>query len=152
LAGRAGGRRSRAPRPAPDGERGARMPGRSEACDGAQRLPAADGGGRRDLRSAGRRPAPHVRARARPADGAALLPVLRVYVGPITELPPDVTAPALAGKLRDTLALTWEERRWTRKRVVTTGGRELALALPTGSVLSPGDVVAVVDDWYLVVE
>jgi urease accessory protein len=64
----------------------------------------------------------------------------------------EVSAPALAGKARDTLALTWEERRWTRKRIVTTGGRELALALPTGSVLSAGDVIAVGEDWYLVVE
>lgn len=58
----------------------------------------------------------------------------------------------LAGKARDTLCLTWEERRWTRKRVVTTAGRELALALPTGSQLRPGDVIAVGADWYLEVE
>ena len=59
---------------------------------------------------------------------------------------------ALAGKERDTLWLTWEERRWTRKRVVTTQGREVGLALPTGSLLRPGDVVAVEADWYLEVE
>jgi urease accessory protein len=59
---------------------------------------------------------------------------------------------ALAGKERDTLCLTWEERRWTRKRVVTTQGREVALALPTGSLLRPGDVVAVEPDWYLAIE
>ena len=58
----------------------------------------------------------------------------------------------LAGKERDTLSLTWEERRWTRKRVHTTGGREVALALPTGTVLRPGDVIMVGDDWYLAVE
>ena len=58
----------------------------------------------------------------------------------------------LAGKERDTLCLTWEERRWTRKRVVTTAGREVALALPTGSLLQPGDVIAVEADWYLEVE
>ena len=45
---------------------------------------------------------------------------------------------ALGVRSRDTLRLTWEERRWTRKRVTTTGGREVALALPTGSVLEPG--------------
>ncbi len=59
---------------------------------------------------------------------------------------------ALAGKERDTLCLTWEERRWTRKRVVTAAGRTVALALPTGSVLRDGDVLAVENDWYLAVE
>ena len=59
---------------------------------------------------------------------------------------------ALQGKERDTLRLTWEERRWTRKRAVTAAGRAVALALPTGSVLGDGDVLAVEDDWYLVVE
>lgn len=70
----------------------------------------------------------------------------------ITEAPRPVPPVALAGKARDTLHLTWEERRWTRKRVTTAGGRELALALPTGTVLDPGAVLLVEDDWYLVVE
>ena len=70
----------------------------------------------------------------------------------ITEAPAPVDATALAGRARDTLRLTWEERRWTRKRAVTTAGREIALALPTGTVLEPGDVLAVEADWYLVVE
>jgi urease accessory protein len=70
----------------------------------------------------------------------------------ITEVPAAVDAAALAGRARDTLRLTWEERRWTRKRRVTTAGREIALALPTGTVLEPGDVLAVEEDWYLVVE
>ena len=62
-------------------------------------------------------------------------------------------APAdVAGKTRDVLRLTWEERRWTRKRVLTEAGRELALALPTGSLLRPGEVIAVGDDWYVAVE
>ncbi|HXJ82027.1 MAG TPA: hypothetical protein VMS64_25500 [Candidatus Methylomirabilis sp.] len=63
-----------------------------------------------------------------------------------------VTAEALLGKERDTLRLTWEERRWTRRRATTTGGRELALALPTGSVLRHGAVVALEADWYLAIE
>jgi len=63
-----------------------------------------------------------------------------------------VDGPTLAGKQRDTLCLTWEERRWTRKRATTTGGREVALALPTGSLLHPGDIVAVEADWYLEIE
>lgn len=70
----------------------------------------------------------------------------------ITEAPTTVDAAALAARSRDTLSLTWEERRWTRKKTVTTAGREIALALPTGTVLEPGDVLAVEEDWYLVVE
>jgi urease accessory protein UreE len=36
---------------------------------------------------------------------------------------------------------------------VTTGnGRELALALPTGSQLTPGEILHVARDWYLVIE
>lgn len=70
----------------------------------------------------------------------------------ITQPPLPVAAAALAGRQRDTLCLTWEERRWTRKRIVTTGGREVGLALPTGSELRPGDIVAVEADWYLEVE
>ena len=70
----------------------------------------------------------------------------------ITEPHLHVEPSALADKARDTLSLTWEERRWTRKRLVTTGGREVGLALPTGSLLRPGDVVAVEADWYLEIE
>ena len=70
----------------------------------------------------------------------------------ITETHVHVDGPTLAGKQRDTLCLTWEERRWTRKRVTTTGGREVALALPTGSLLHPGDIVAVEAEWYLEIE
>jgi urease accessory protein len=70
----------------------------------------------------------------------------------ITEPHLHVAPEALRGKARDTLSLTWEERRWTRKRLATAAGREVALALPTGSVLHPGDVIAVGGDWYLQVE
>ncbi len=70
----------------------------------------------------------------------------------ITEPHVHVEAAALEGKERDTLCLAWEERRWTRKRVVTTAGRQVALALPTGSVLQPGEIIAVGADWYLAVE
>jgi len=65
---------------------------------------------------------------------------------------PSVSPPALAGKQRDTLRLTWEGRRWTRKRVITTQGREVALALPTGTTLPVGSVLWVDADWYLEVE
>jgi urease accessory protein len=70
----------------------------------------------------------------------------------ITDTSVPGSAAALAGKERDTLRLTWDERRWTRKRVETTAGRRVALALPTGSVLRDGDVLAVEEEWYLVVE
>jgi len=59
---------------------------------------------------------------------------------------------ALAGKARDVLTLTWDERRWTRRRVTTRAGREVALALPTGAVLAPGDILIEEPDWYLAVE
>jgi urease accessory protein len=58
----------------------------------------------------------------------------------------------LTGLERDVLVLTAEERRWGRRRVVTGGGRELGLALPTGSVLVPGQVLWVGEGWYVVVE
>lgn len=58
----------------------------------------------------------------------------------------------LAGKERDILRLTWEERRWNRKRVLTENGREVALALPTGSVLQAGQILLVEPEWYLEVE
>ncbi|MBI4609512.1 MAG: hypothetical protein HY726_10940 [Candidatus Rokubacteria bacterium] len=70
----------------------------------------------------------------------------------IAEPPGQIPAETLAGKERDALVLTWEERRWGRRRAVTRGGREVALGLPTGSVMSPGSVLAVQRDWYLVVE
>jgi len=70
----------------------------------------------------------------------------------ITEAPIMVDPATLGARSRDTLRLTWEERRWTRKKVVTTAGREIALALPTGTVLGPGDVLAIEEGWYLVVE
>ena len=53
---------------------------------------------------------------------------------------------------RDALVLTAEERRWGRRRVTTRAGRQVALALPTGSVMRPGDVLYVARDWYVVVE
>ena len=70
----------------------------------------------------------------------------------ITATVAHVDGDALAGKERDTLRLSWEERRWTRKRAVTTSGRGVALALPTGSVLAPGDIIAVEAEWYLEIE
>ena len=70
----------------------------------------------------------------------------------VTAPPAPMDAHAVAGRERDTLVLTAEERRWGRRRVVTRAGRVLTLALPTGSVLAPGDVVHVAADWYVAVE
>jgi urease accessory protein len=70
----------------------------------------------------------------------------------IEQPPADLPAKALAGKERDALVVTWEGRRWTRRRVVTAGGRELALALPTGTVLAPGAVLWMDAEWYVEVE
>jgi len=70
----------------------------------------------------------------------------------VTELPRDVGELALAGRERDALVLTADERRWGRRRVTTAAGRMLALALPTGSVLRPGAVLHVAADWFVVVE
>jgi urease accessory protein len=58
----------------------------------------------------------------------------------------------LACRESDVLVLTAEERRWGRRRVRTRGGRELHLALPTGTRLTPGDVLHVGPDWYVRVE
>ena len=70
----------------------------------------------------------------------------------ITERVAEPAAGELFRRQRDVLVLTAEERRWGRRRVITSGGRELALALPTGSVLAPGEILHVGPDWYVVVE
>jgi urease accessory protein len=70
----------------------------------------------------------------------------------IDQLPQAPEPQALAGRERDALSATWEERRWTRRRARTRGGRELALALPTGSVLAPGMLLIVGPDFYVEVE
>jgi urease accessory protein len=58
----------------------------------------------------------------------------------------------LSRRERDRLVLTAEERRWGRRRVTTEKGRTLALALPTASVLVPGEILHVAADWYVVIE
>jgi len=63
-----------------------------------------------------------------------------------------VSADALAKLEKDRLVLTAEERRWGRRRVVTEKGRELLLALPTGSSLIAGHVLYVGRDYYVAIE
>src|SRR2546428_13662485 len=57
----------------------------------------------------------------------------------------------LRGLERDALVLTAEERRWGRRRVKTAAGRELILALPTGTALTPGHVLHRDTDWDVVI-
>jgi len=73
-------------------------------------------------------------------------------VSVITEPHVHVPDGALAGLERDALVVTAEERRWGRRRVTTRAGRTLALALPTGSVLTPGEILHVGPGWYVVIE
>ena len=42
---------------------------------------------------------------------------------------------------RDVVKLDWEARQRCRQRLKTEAGREIGLALPTGTVLSPGDIL-----------
>src|SRR5207248_2618270 len=59
----------------------------------------------------------------------------------VTQMQARVREDELAGYERDTLALTATARRWGRRRVTTSAGRALALALPTGSVRRAGGVL-----------
>ena len=70
----------------------------------------------------------------------------------ITERVGSATGDGLFGREADALVLTAEERRWGRRRATTRGGREVVLALPTGTVLAAGEVLYVGEDWYLRVE
>jgi urease accessory protein len=70
----------------------------------------------------------------------------------VTEVRSAASGAELTGLERDVVVMTAEERRWGRRRVVTSRGRELALALPTGSVLMPGEVLHLDGQWYVVVE
>jgi urease accessory protein len=53
---------------------------------------------------------------------------------------------------KDTLILSREDRRRGRQRVRTQKGIEIALALPTGTILKDGDVLHVDDRRYIAVE
>ena len=47
----------------------------------------------------------------------------------------------------DRVPLTWEQRQKSRQKVRTVGGRDIALALPTGTRLHSGDLLAVAEGW-----
>ena len=57
----------------------------------------------------------------------------------IESLPP--TGPPEVGEAIVELPMTAEDRRRVRRRLRASDGRELALALPTGTTLKPGQVV-----------
>lgn len=52
----------------------------------------------------------------------------------------------------DTVPLTWEGRQKCRQRLTTTGGRHIGLALPTGTILQPGDVLYRNDQFEILVQ
>ena len=62
------------------------------------------------------------------------------------------TQKGLSPSERDVVSLDWETRQKCRQRLSTEGGREIGLALPTGSRLSPGDVLYRDADIEIVVE
>lgn len=70
----------------------------------------------------------------------------------VYETVPGSSTADLRGREEDTLALTWEQRRWVRGKFRTAKGREIGLALPTGTPLAPGAVVLIEKDWYVRVE
>lgn len=70
----------------------------------------------------------------------------------VEALPGAVTPADLQGKEADRLLLTWEQRRWMRGRFVTEGGREIGVALPTGTQVEPGQTLWIGADWYLLME
>ncbi|MCL4496858.1 MAG: hypothetical protein M1467_01930, partial [Deltaproteobacteria bacterium] len=45
------------------------------------------------------------------------------------------------GKNKDVIILDWEERRKSRQRVISKGGIEIGIALPTGTILYNGDIL-----------
>ena len=64
-----------------------------------------------------------------------------------------VTTPRdLFSSERDSLPLDWEARQKCRQRLKTVAGREVGLALPTGTVLLPGDVLYRDEEVEIVIE
>ena len=70
----------------------------------------------------------------------------------VERIPESVPLEQLSGRVPDPVVVTWEQRRWTRGRLTTAGGRELCIALETGTILQPGSILCVGPDWYAVVE
>jgi urease accessory protein len=47
----------------------------------------------------------------------------------------------------DRVCLTWDERQKSRQKLQTAAGREIALALPTGTRLNAGDLLPIEEGW-----
>ena len=47
----------------------------------------------------------------------------------------------------DRVSLTWDERQKSRQKLRTAAGREIALALPTGTRLNAGDLLPIEEGW-----
>lgn len=62
------------------------------------------------------------------------------------------TQKRLSPSERDLVMLDWEARQKCRQRLRTVAGREIGLALPTGTRLSPGDILYRDADVEIVVE
>ena len=62
------------------------------------------------------------------------------------------TQKELSPSERDRVRLDWEARQKCRQRLRTEAGREIGLALPTGTRLSPGDILYRDADVEIVVE
>lgn len=50
----------------------------------------------------------------------------------------------------DRVVLTWEQRQRSRQKILTVQGREIALALPTGTRLQAGDLLPAPEGWIAV--
>jgi urease accessory protein len=50
----------------------------------------------------------------------------------------------------DRVVLTWEQRQRSRQKLLTAQGRDIALALPTGTRLQAGDLLAAPEGWIAV--
>jgi urease accessory protein len=70
----------------------------------------------------------------------------------IEQLVGDLTPTEVGAREEDTIALTWEQRRWLRGKITTKNGREIALALPTGTTVADGEILSVQPEWYLRVQ
>ena len=55
-----------------------------------------------------------------------------------------------ASAIVDRVALTWEQRQRSRQKLLTMQGCEIVLALPTGTRLQAGDLLAAPEGWIAV--
>jgi urease accessory protein len=67
----------------------------------------------------------------------------------VDALPASVSRADIEGKEMDQLVLTWEQRRWMRGRFTTESGREIGVALPTGTQIESGQIMWIGPAWYL---